>query len=704
MAFDNTMAANNAVASTRTLLIELGCEELPPGALAGLVDALALGVKNGLRDAGVQYGEVLPLATPRRLAVSITRLAEYQPDQQIERLGPAVAAAFDKEGNPTKAAQGFAGSLGLDVSELSRLETDKGERLGHRYTQPGEATTALLPAIFQRAVDALPVPKRMRWGASRVEFSRPVHWLVMLFGDEVVPCELLGLESGRTTRGHRFHYNQPIELSHADEYVEKLETPGYVIVDMVKRRSLIVEQVREQARTLGATAVIEDTLLDEVTGLVEWPVALTGRFDERFLEVPAECLISSMKANQKYFHLLDEQDNLIPAFITVSNIESRDPRQVIEGNERVIRPRLADAAFFFETDRKSPLAARIKSLESVVFQQKLGTLADKSARVEVLARTIAEKLGGNGEQAGRAARLAKCDLVTEMVLEFPELQGIMGAYYARFDGEDEAVASAIYQQYLPRFANDEIPSAPIGQALAIADRLDTLTGIFAIGQRPTGTRDPFALRRAAIGVLSIMVGAELDLDLRELLTVAAGQHASVTDVTALVDEVQDYMLDRFRAWALEAGMSAETYLAVRARPVTHPFDFERRLRAVHAFTHREEAQALAAANKRVANILAKQQGDVPAEVDAAHLAEPAEKALFEAISTKREQTAPLIEARDYARALDVLAELKAPVDAFFDQVMVMSDDEALRRNRLALLAGLQGLFLAVADIALLGQS
>ncbi|ARS54468.1 glycine--tRNA ligase subunit beta [Kushneria konosiri] len=698
------MASNNDVASTRTLLIELGCEELPPGALAELVDALALGVKNGLQDAGVGYGEVLPLATPRRLAVSITRLAEYQPDQQIERLGPAVAAAFDKEGHPTKAAQGFAGSLGLDVSELSRLETDKGERLGHRYTQPGEATTALLPDIVRRAVDALPVPKRMRWGASRVEFSRPVHWLVMLYGEEVVPCELLGLESGRTTRGHRYHYNQPIELAHADEYVERLENPGYVIVDMVRRRSLIVEQVREQARALGAKAVIEDTLLDEVTGLVEWPVALTGRFDERFLEVPAECLISSMKANQKYFHLLDEQDNLIPAFITVSNIESRDPRQVIEGNERVIRPRLADAAFFFETDRKRPLSARIEQLKSVVFQQKLGTLADKSARIEVLSRTIAERLGGNSDQAGRAATLAKCDLVTEMVLEFPELQGIMGAYYARFDGEDEAVASAVYQQYLPRFAGDEVPSGPTGQALAIADRLDTLTGIFAIGQRPTGTRDPFALRRAAIGVISIMVKAELDLDLRELLTVAAGQHESVTDVTALVDEVQDYMLDRFRAWALEAGMSAETYLAVRARPVTRPFDFERRLRAVHAFTHREEAQALAAANKRVANILAKQSGDVPAEVEAAHLAEPAEQALFEAVSRKRDETAPLIAQRDYASALDALAELKAPVDAFFDQVMVMSDDEALRRNRLALLAGLQGLFLEVADIALLGQS
>ncbi|WP_456268899.1 glycine--tRNA ligase subunit beta [Kushneria sp. AK178] len=703
MAPDNTTAAN-APASTRTLLIELGCEELPPSALAELVDALALGVKNGLRDAGIAYGEVLPMATPRRLAVSITRLAEYQPDQPIERLGPAVAAAFDQDGNPTKAAQGFAGSLGLDVSELSRIDTDKGERLGHRYTQPGEATTALLPDIVRQAVDALPVPKRMRWGASRVAFSRPVHWLVMLFGDEVVPCELLGLESGRTTRGHRFHYHHPIELSHADEYLEKLENPGYVIADMVKRRSLIVEQVREKARALDATAVIEDALLDEVTGLVEWPVALTGRFDERFLEVPAECLISSMKANQKYFHLLDGQDNLIPAFITISNIDSRDPRQVIEGNERVIRPRLADAAFFFETDRKRPLAARIEQLQSVVFQQQLGTLADKSVRVEALSRAIAERLGDSGEQAGRAARLAKCDLVTEMVLEFPELQGIMGAYYARFDGEDDAVAGALSQQYLPRFAGDDIPDTVTGQALAIADRLDTLTGIFGIGQRPTGTRDPFALRRAAIGVLSITVGAELDLDLRELLVIAAGQHGGVTDVAALVDEVQDYMLDRFRAWAQEAGMSAETYLAVRARPVTHPFDFERRLRAVHAFTHREEALALAAANKRVANILSKQQGDVPDEVDAARLAEPAEQALHDAVSAKREETAPLIARRDYASALDALAELKAPVDDFFDQVMVMSDDEALRRNRLALLAGLQGLFLEVADIALLGQS
>ncbi|MFC0267520.1 glycine--tRNA ligase subunit beta [Kushneria aurantia] len=697
------MASDTSTASAQTLLIELGCEELPPLALAGLVDALATGIRGGLEEAGLHFGEVLPWATPRRLAVQITRLDPRQPDRDVERLGPAVAAAFDKAGHPTRAASGFAGSLGIEVSELSRIDTDKGERLGHRYTQPGETTAALLPEILRRAVDALPVPKRMRWGASRVEFSRPVHWLVALYGSEVVPCEVLGLSADRLTRGHRFHCPQSITLDHADDYLAQLESPGYVIADMFRRRDMIIEQVRGQARELGATAVIEEELLDEVVGLVEWPVALTGRFDERFLAVPRECLISSMQANQKYFHLLDADNNLMPAFITVSNIESRDPQQVIEGNERVIRPRLADAAFFYDTDRSRPLASRIEQLASVVFQKELGTMADKSARVSVLARAIAERIGADTANTERAAELSRCDLVTEMVLEFPELQGVMGMYYARLDGEDDAVADALYQQYLPRFAGDDIPAAATGQALAIADRLDTLIGIFGIGQRPTGTRDPFALRRAAIGVLAITVGAELDLDLRELLGLAAQQHDRIDAAAPLVDEVLDYMLDRFRSRATDAGMSAETFLAVRARPVSHPFDFERRLHAVHAFSHRDEAQALAAANKRVANILAKQD-EAPADVDRARLVEPAERALFEAIEGKRAETAPLIANRDYASALDALAELKAPVDAFFDDVMVMSDDDALRRNRLALLAGLQGLFLEVADIAQLGQS
>ncbi|WP_445156435.1 glycine--tRNA ligase subunit beta [Halomonas sp. E14] len=688
------MAAN-------TLLIELGVEELPPGAIDALADALAEGIRRGLTEAEIAFGAVRAYATPRRLAVQVAELADKQPDREIERRGPALAAAY-KDGQPTKAAEGFARSCGVEVNDLIHLETDKGTWLGYREQQQGEATTRLLPAIVDKAIAALPVPKNMRWGASRIEFSRPVHWLVMLYGNEVVPAKVLGLEAGRATRGHRFHAPQPFDLAHADDYLAALEQ-AWVLADRQRRRERIREQVLAEAEVQEAQAVIDEALLSEVSGLVEWPVALSGTFDERFLEVPAECLISSMKANQKYFHLIDEQGRLKPQFITIANIDSQDPQQVIEGNEKVIRPRLADAAFFYDTDRKQPLAARIPGLANVVFQQQLGTLADKAHRSAAVAAFIAGRIGGDVAQARRAAELAKCDLVTEMVLEFPELQGIMGRYYATHDGEPSEVAQALEEQYLPRFASDQIPASHTGQALALADRLDTLTGIFGLGQRPTGTKDPFALRRAAIGVLNIMIKGELDLDLRELLELAAAQHQELPYAEDLVQEVLAYMLDRFRAWAADEGIPAEVYLAVRARPVTRPLDFARRLRAVHAFTQREEAAALAAANKRVSNILTKQADEVASQVDTAHLHEPAEQALFDAIEASRGQVMPLFAEGRYREALDVLAGLRSPVDTFFDDVMVMAEDAATRRNRLALLAGLQALFLEVADIALLQQ-
>ncbi|WP_110643217.1 glycine--tRNA ligase subunit beta [Salinicola sp. CPA57] len=684
------MAAN-------TLLIELGVEELPPGALSSLAFALRDGVVKGLVDAEVPHGEAYALASPRRLAVRIEALADKQPDREVEKRGPALAAAF-KEGQPTKAAEGFARSCGVTVEELIHLETDKGTWLGYRERQSGETVETLLPAILNAAINALPVPKNMRWGASRIEFSRPVHWLVLLYGDQVVPASVLGLASGRTTLGHRFHAPTPIELRHADDYEAALED-AYVLVDLERRRERIREQVLAEAEVHDARAVIDEDLLEEVNGLVEWPVALTGTFDERFLEVPAECLISSMKANQKYFHLLDADGKLKPQFITLANIDSEDPQQVIYGNEKVIRPRLADAAFFFETDRKQTLEARRESLASVVFQRELGSLADKAARSEVVARFIAGKIGGDSQAAGRAAQLAKCDLVTEMVLEFPELQGIMGTYYARHDGEPESVAEAIHEQYLPRFAADEIPRTPTGQALALADRLDTLTGIFGIGQRPTGAKDPFALRRATIGVLNILIKGELDLDLRELLELAASQHRELPKSEGLVDDVLTYMLDRFRAWAQDEGLPVDVYLAVRARPVTRPLDFARRLRAVHRFSQREEASALAAANKRVSNILAKQQHDGGTEVNSDRLIEDAEVALANAVSDCRDQVEPLFREAEYAQALDILATLRGPVDHFFDEVMVAVENDAIRANRLALLASLQSLFLEVADIA-----
>ena len=684
-----------------TLLLELGAEELPPAALDALSDAFAAGIEKGLQEAEISFQTITAYATPRRLAVQVTELADKQPDREVERRGPALAAAF-KDGTPTKAAEGFARSCGVSVDELIHLETDKGTWLGFREQQQGDDVQALLPEILRKAINGLPVPKNMRWGASRVEFSRPVHWLVALYGSEVIAAEALGLQASRTTYGHRFHAPNAIQLEHADSYLAELEN-AYVLADRTMRRERIREQVLAEAEVQDANAVIDEDLLVEVSGLVEWPVALTGSFDERFLEVPAECLISSMKANQKYFHLLDEQGKLKPLFITISNIDSTDPQQVILGNEKVIRPRLADAAFFYDTDRKRSLASRIPQLESVVFQQQLGTLADKARRSTVIATFIAEKINGDVANAQRAVALAKCDLVTEMVLEFPELQGTMGRYYAEQDGEPAEVAQALEEQYLPRFASDAIPQSLTGQALALADRLDTLVGIFGIGQRPTGAKDPFALRRASIGVLNILVKGELDLDLRELLSVAAEQHQGLPKTDGLINDVLTYMLDRFRAWGQEEGISAEMYLAVRARPVTNPLDFARRLRAVMAFAQREEAAALAAANKRVSNILSKQAHDGSTQVDQQLLQEDAERTLFEAVTQSQASVTPLFEAGDYQQALDTLATLREPVDAFFDNVMVMADDEAVRRNRLALLASLQALFLKVADISLLPQ-
>ncbi|MFC7369095.1 glycine--tRNA ligase subunit beta [Vreelandella zhaodongensis] len=684
-----------------TLLLELGAEELPPTALDALSDAFAAGIEKGLQEAEIPFQSVAAYATPRRLAVQVMGLADKQPDREVERRGPALAAAF-KDGAPTKAAEGFARSCGVSVDELIHLETDKGTWLGYREQQQGESVQALLPEMLRKTLQSLPVPKNMRWGSSRVEFSRPVHWLVALYGSDVIAAEALGLQASRTTYGHRFHAPDAIQLEHADSYLTTLEN-AYVLADRQRRRERIREQVLAEAEVQEANAVIDKDLLVEVSGLVEWPVALTGSFDERFLEVPAECLISSMKANQKYFHLLDDQGKLKPLFITISNIDSADPQQVISGNEKVIRPRLADAAFFYDTDRKRTLASRIPQLESVVFQQQLGSLADKARRNTAIATYIAEQINADVGHAQRAVALAKCDLVTEMVLEFPELQGIMGRYYAEQDGEPADVAQALEEQYLPRFASDNIPQSLTGQALALADRLDTLVGIFGIGQRPTGAKDPFALRRASIGVLNILVKGELSLDLRELLNVAAEQHQGLPKAEGLVEDVLTYMLDRFRAWGQEEGISAEMYLAVRARPVTKPLDFARRLRAVKAFAQREEAAALAAANKRVSNILSKQEHDGSTQVNQDLLQEGAERTLFSAVSASQQQVAPLFSAGDYQQALDALATLREPVDAFFDQVMVMADDNAVRHNRLALLASLQALFLEVADISQLPQ-
>lgn len=683
------------------LLIELGCEELPPTLLKTLSDALRQSVETSLQEAGLPYQAIQAFATPRRLALLVEQLADQQPDQAIERRGPALAAAY-KDGQPTKAAEGFATSCGVSVSDLQTLETDKGSWLVFRTTQQGQATSQLLPELVNKAFASLPVPKRMRWGASRIEFSRPVQWLVLLHGNQVIPAEILGLKPGRTTYGHRFHAPQAIELQQPADYPAALKQ-ARVLADFNERRENIRQQVLAEAVKHQGTAVIDEDLLDEVTGLVEWPVALTGSFEERFLAVPDACLISSMKANQKYFHLVDGKGRLLPRFITLSNIESSNPALVIAGNEKVIRPRLSDAAFFFETDKKTPLASRSEGLDKVVFQQQLGTLADKTRRVTALTVAIASRIGGDTSHAERAAQLSKCDLGSEMVLEFPELQGIMGEAYALHDGENPEVAQALREQYLPRNAGDELPQSLTGISLALADRLDTLTGIFGIGQKPTGVKDPFALRRATLGVLNILVHRQLDLDLKELIGLALDQHSRLPKADSVAEELLDYMLDRFRAWYQAEGIATGVFLAVRSRGVTHPYDFDRRVQAVAAFSKLPEAAALAAANKRVSNLLGKLETPVSTGINNALLAEPAEITLAEQLAVKAIDVAPLYAKGDYPAALNNLAGLRVAVDAFFDQVLVMADDPAIKTNRLALLASLQALFLHTADIAQLQQ-
>ena len=681
--------------SQHDFLVELGTEELPPKALPTLSAAFMNGITAGLDAAGIKYTEAKPYASPRRLAVLITNIDAQQPDRAIEKRGPATQA-------PEKAVQGFAGSCGVSADQLEVMETPKGNYYVYRGVEAGQSTASLLPGIISESLNKLPIPKRMRWGASRTEFVRPVKWLCMLLGDEVVEAEVLGLKAGRKTRGHRFHYNHDIELMAPADYAQVLKNTGKVLADFAERRELIREQVKREGERLGGIAQIDEDLLDEVTALNEWPVALAGRFEERFLEVPAEALVSSMKEHQKYFHVLDNNGKLMPFFITLANIESKDPQQVIEGNEKVIRPRLADALFFFETDKKHPLANRIEKLKSVVFQQQLGTVFDKTQRIENLSAAIAELIEGDADMARRSAQLSKCDLMTDMVFEFTDLQGLMGYHYALHDGEAEEVALALNEQYMPRFAGDELPTTKSGIALAIADRLDTLTGLFGINQPPTGSKDPFALRRAALGVLRIIVEHKLDLDLHQLLSIAAEQHGDLPGSEGLADRVLDFMLERFRAWYEDREISAETFLSVHALRPTSPLDFDRRVQAVSHFRNLAEADSLAAANKRVSNILSKQQADVAADIDESLLSEDAEKALATAIANIESEIQPLCEQGDYRSTLERLASLRAPIDSFFDNVMVMADDAAVRANRLALLKRLRRLFLGVADISLLG--
>lgn len=688
--------------SKRDFLVEIGTEELPPKSLFTLARAFADGVAKGLVEAGVKHGEVVWFATPRRLAVRVADVADRQPDQEIKRLGPAVASAYDAGGQPTKAALGFAASCGVTIDQLQQADGPKGRVLQFVGVKAGQATTALLPAVVIASLDALPIAKRMRWGAGAQEFVRPVHWIVMLFGSAVVEAEILGIRSGKQSRGHRFHAPQAITVSSPAKYVETLRDKGHVIVDVNERRELIRKGVTDIAASAGGNAVIEESLLDEVTALVEWPAPLAGRFDERFLALPAEVPIATMQDHQRYFPVRDAGGALMNHFITVANIQSRDPDKVRDGNERVVRPRLADAAFFWETDRKQRLDARREALKTVTFQSKLGSLSDKSARVATLAQRIAQAIGGDTRLAERAALIGKCDLLTLMVGEFPELQGLMGRYYAQLDGEEGEVATAIEEQYRPRFSGDELPASRTGIAIALADKLDTLAGVFSIGQKPSGTRDPFGLRRAALGIVRIAVERSLDIDLLQLVEVAVGlQPVSAPPETA--GEIWTYLMERMRSSYLEADaakrVTTEMFDAVLASRSHSPLDIDMRLRALQSFLALPDAESLAAANKRIANILRKVDADVSGAVETARLVEPAEQQLFQHVISMERGVNSLLARRDYSAALAQLATLRPDVDSFFDSVMVMAEDADVRANRLGLLVRLRGMFLQIADLS-----
>ncbi|MFT7235039.1 MAG: glycyl-tRNA synthetase beta chain [Methylophagaceae bacterium] len=690
------------MSGTHDLLIELGTEELPPKALSKLINAFEAGIEQGLKEAELGFAKIEAYAAPRRLAVVVSNLDARQQNRLVERRGPAVKAAFDSDGLPTKAVQGFARSCGVEVDALDRLETDKGAWLVFKQQQKGAETSNLIGDVLQKALAALPIPKRMRWGSLPGEFVRPVHWLIILFGDDVVPFDILGVSSGRTTQGHRFHHPGQITITSPQTYAKQLLEEAYVMVDMTVRQQEIRRQVEALGEKLGGQAVINQDLLEEVTGLVEWPVALSGEYDRRFLTLPSEALISSMEEHQKYFAIRDDDDALLPYFITICNIESKDPAQVIAGNERVILPRLSDAAFFWETDRKRPLADSREKLKAIVFQNKLGSVYDKSQRVADLAAVIANKIGGDETLAKRAAALAKCDLVTEMVGEFPDLQGIMGRYYARLDGEHDEVCEALDEQYLPRFSGDKLPETKTGQALSLAEKLDTLVGLFGIGQPPSGVKDPFALRRAALGALRIVIENKLDLDLESILTSASARLDAIVTEQSCVADVMQYLFDRLRGYAQEQGYSADVFEAVLAVKPTKPLDFMARLAAVADFRQLEQADALAAANKRISNILRKNSVEQSNSIVNANLfTELTEQALADKVQSLQSKIAPLLSESNYAEILTELADMRDAVDAFFDQVMVMAEDEAVRLNRLALLNQTRALFLEIADISLL---
>ncbi|MDF7796158.1 glycine--tRNA ligase subunit beta [Pseudomonas syringae] len=683
--------------SAQDFLVELGTEELPPKTLVSLADAFLAGIEKGLTGAGLTYSAKQVYAAPRRLAVLITALATQQPDRSVNLDGPPRQAAFDADGNPTQAALGFAKKCGVDLSEIDQ----SGPKLRYSQTILGKPTTSLLPTIVEDSLNDLPIAKRMRWGARKEEFVRPTQWLVMLFGDQVVDCTILAQSAGRHSRGHRFHHPQDVRISSPAGYLSDLRA-AHVLADFNERRQIISKRVEELATQQEGTAIVPPSLLDEVAGLVEWPVPLVCSFEERFLEVPQEALITTMQDNQKYFCLLDVDGKLLPRFITVANIESKDPAQIIAGNEKVVRPRLTDAEFFFKQDKKQKLETFNDRLKNVVFQAQLGSVFDKAERVSKLAAYIAPRIGGDAQRAARAGLLSKCDLSSEMVGEFPEMQGIAGYYYAKADGEPEDVALALNEQYMPRGAGAELPTTLTGAAVAIADKLDTLVGIFGIGMLPTGSKDPYALRRAALGILRILIEKKLDLNLVETVKFAVTQFGAKIKPAGLAEQVLDFIFDRLRARYEDEGVDVAVYLSVRALQPASALDFDQRVQAVQAFRKLPQAAALAAVNKRVSNLLSKAEGSIAQTVEPKYFDNANEFSLYSAIQQADHAIQPMAAERQYSESLARLAMLREPVDAFFEAVMVNAEDANVRANRYALLSRLRGLFLGVADISLLG--
>ena len=691
-----------------TLLIELGTEELPPKSLKKLSLAFSNEILQGLVSAELVNNktaeQAVSFATPRRLAISVPSTKSSQADQKIERRGPAVQAAFDEQGKPTPAALGFAKSCGVEVDQLQRLKTDKGEWLSYQVNETGKTIADLLPDIISQAIKRLPIAKRMRWGAGNAEFVRPAHWFIVMHGDQVLDTTILDIAASNTSKGHRFHSSAALTIPHADKYQSVLEEQGHVVAGFADRQIMIEQQIEKLAKSVGGKIEEDKTLLEEVTGLVEYPTAVLGSFDTKFLDVPQECLISSMRDHQKYFHIVDGKGKLLPNFITISNIESKEPQRVIAGNERVLNARLSDAQFFWQTDLKATLESRVEKLDNVLFHAKLGSVLDKTKRLRSLTNKFSSKLNADKKIADRAAELAKADLVTDMVGEFDYLQGVMGRYYANNDNEDTLVGDCIEQHYWPKFAGDQLPESGEAQTVALADKIDSLVGIFASGETPTGDKDPYALRRAALSILRILIEKQHDLNLRDLISDSADTYSDLQNLkvdTETQEQIVEFVRGRLTAHYQNQGIPTTTINAVMACKPDSPLDFDARVKAVNIFSKLDDAENLVAANKRIGNILKKQTAEIKSDINEDLLNEAAEQKLFETLTTIEADCIKAFNSGNYTKGLEKLASLRMPVDEFFDSVMVMSDDFSIQKNRLALLQKMQQLFLRVADISLI---